>query len=115
MNKVHIISVRIGCIVWQLMLSLFNVYSDNAQPVCLPTQDDLLSNATNCYITGFGSIVQSILDRKYIKCFVAKMNIAVFIYQLPFSDPLQNCPSPTKFSPMKGGQKHRHLPLTRRA
>lgn len=39
-------------------------FSDNAQPVCLPTQDDLVSNATNCYITGFGSIVQSLVDRK---------------------------------------------------
>ena len=55
------------------MLLLLNVYSDNAQPVCLPTQDDLLSNATNCYITGFGSIVQSILDRKYMECFVLIM------------------------------------------
>ena len=73
MNKVPIVSVRIGCIVWQLMLFLFNCYSDNAQPVCLPTQDDLLSNATNCYITGFGSIVQSILDRKYMECFVLIM------------------------------------------
>ena len=74
MNKVHIIRVFVyhSCIVWQLML-LFTGYSDNAQPVCLPTQDDLLSNATNCYITGFGSIVQSILDRKYMECFVLIM------------------------------------------
>ncbi|KAF6019647.1 hypothetical protein EB796_022010 [Bugula neritina] len=42
-------------------------YSARAQPACLPTQDDLISDDTNCYITGFGSIVANSQQPHYPK------------------------------------------------
>jgi len=48
------------------------LHSARAQPACLPTQDDLISDDTNCYITGFGSIVANSQQREY---FNIKLNV----------------------------------------
>lgn len=38
---------------------LFGYCSYNAQPICLPTIDDIPTDETTCFITGFGDITKN--------------------------------------------------------
>lgn len=53
----------------QLVIFMLHVYCDysaDVQPICLPTIDDIPTDDTTCFITGFGDITKHPFDGKYL-------------------------------------------------